>query len=47
MPNIYYLILFSNSQIQALLNLNNEINKINPVFANKLSCFKQNIDIGA
>lgn len=44
---IHCLVLFSNFKIQVLLNLNSEVNLINPVFINKLDFFLDKIDIKA
>lgn len=44
---ICYLILFNDFKIQVLLDLNSEINIINPIFTNKLGFFISKIDIKA
>lgn len=37
--NIYYLVLFNDIKIQAVYDLDSEINIINPAFTNKLGFF--------
>lgn len=47
MSCIYYLILFNNTKIQALLDVNNKFNIINPIFTNKLGFSMNKIIIKA
>lgn len=44
MPCTCYLVLFKDTKVDALLNLNNEINIITPIFTDKLVFFVQKIN---